>query len=438
MINELKQFDGLSCTINTTEDCNLRCKYCYEIDKKRKDIDLQKCYDFIDLILSKQMKDVINKSFTKQNASEDKSLFMQGLNLDFIGGDSLMNVDLLDKVIKYFIFKLNTTKELPAERWRNNWRLSLSSNGTLFEKKEVRDFCEKYKNVLSLGVSIDGCPTIHDMNRIFNPELTGGKEVGSMSTILKWWDWYQKTFENTAHATKSTLAKCSIPYIYESLFYMFEKMNIIYINQNFIMEDAYLTEDDYILFDEQMKKCVEYVLKHRHELYWSMIDKNQFALHKALTPEELEESRCGSGCMPCLGINGKIYPCFRWAPHTQPAHLKDKMVTGDTINGFNHPEKFTEVCEGSKKKNCTKEDKCKTCEYESACSYCIGGCYAEYGDFVRTTHICEITKLQCKWAKVYWNEYNKLEGLPMEFDERYQLDKVEKWTPKYLGTNKGF
>jgi uncharacterized protein len=38
---------------------------------------------------------------------------------------------------------------------------------------------------------------------------------------------------------------------------------------------------------------------------------------------------------------------------------------------------------------------------ESACSYCIGGCYSEFGEFRRTV----------KWARRYWDEYNRLEGL---------------------------
>ena len=33
MIENIPNFEGLNCTINTTEDCNLRCKYCYEINK---------------------------------------------------------------------------------------------------------------------------------------------------------------------------------------------------------------------------------------------------------------------------------------------------------------------------------------------------------------------------------------------------------------------
>jgi uncharacterized protein len=38
-------------------------------------------------------------------------------------------------------------------------------------------------------------------------------------------------------------------------------------------------------------------------------------------------------------------------------------------------------------------------------------CFSEFGEFRRTTYICEITKLLVKWARRYWDEYNRLEGL---------------------------
>ena len=79
------------------------------------------------------------------------------------------------------------------------------------------------------------------------------------------------------------------------------------------------------------------------------------------------------------------------------------MSVGNVDQGFIHRENFEKVREGCKRKICTKDPKCLECEYEEACSYCIGGCYAEYGDFIRTTHICEITKIQVEYARKYWH-----------------------------------
>lgn len=396
MIEQTPNFAGLNVTINTTEDCNMRCKYCYEINKTPRSIDFEKCKKFIDLLLT----DDNYLSFAVDETGS--ALWKQGFVIDFIGGDALMNVDICDKVLTYLVFKLNTTNTERAKLWRNSWRCSLSSNGTLFGNQKVRDFLTKWQKNIAIGVSIDGCPEIHDKNRIMAYRGKNGEEVGSMDIILKDWDWFKKMFPKQAVITKATCSRETIPYLYESLVFMHETLGLTQINQNFIMEDTGCTEEDYKLLREQMQKCIDYVYEHRNDLFWSMIDKNQFLC--------LEENRfkddfycmgvCGSGCMPALSIDGDIYPCFRWLPHTQ--HSKGVMCVGNVEEGFIHSENFKKVRDGAIRANCTKDPKCKDCEYEFACKYCIAGCYAEYGDFIRTTHICEITKIQVEYARKYW------------------------------------
>ena len=393
----MEHFNGLSCTINTTEDCNLRCKYCYETCKTTRKIDIDKCYKFIDLVLS-------DDNFLGLTEEEDMWIY-DGRIFDFIGGDALMNVDVLEPVMKYIVSKV-ALREKP---FKNGWRASISSNGCLFHKKEVRDFCEKYSKKLSLGISIDGCPEIHDKNRVF-PDGTG-----SMETIMKWWPWYKKYFPREAEQTKATCARDSIPFLYESLVFMHETLGMRYINQNFIMEDTGCTEDDYKELDRQLELCAKYVLDHCDDLNWSMID-HQF-LPECNTPDLsnpnddfYKKGRCGSGCMPTCAIDGKIYPCFRWLAHTQNGK-DDVMCVGNVEEGFINIDNFVKVQKGSTRDNCTRDPKCRECEFEPCCTYCIGGCYAEHGDFIRTTHICEIIKLQCKWARWYWKEYCKLKNI---------------------------
>lgn len=422
MINKRIEFKGFNVTINTTEDCNLRCKYCYETNKKKLLLSFEEIKKFIDILFADEDPigaDDITDDEIKTYYTTD--LYQKGLLMDFIGGDALTDPDLLDKTLTYVTKKLFTVDTQNARYWRDNHMFSISSNGTLFTDK-AKAFCEKWKHVLQVSVSIDGCPEIHDKNRIMTERGPNNEEIGSMQYILKDWEWYKKTFPESAYQTKSTLAKDSIPYMYESLKYLHESLGLDNINQNFIMENAHLTESDLEEFDRQMKLCVEYVLQHCDDLYWSMIDHELFAKHHLSKGFEWEKcGHCGSGAMPCLGINGNIYPCFRWAPHTQPASNPEPMVVGNINDGFNNKDAFRKVREGAYRNNCTKEEKCRNCEYESACSYCIGGCYAEYQDFIRTTHICEIAKLQCKWAKIYWNEYYKLKGQPLEFGEEFQL-----------------
>ena len=375
MIPDLPNFEGLNCTINTTEDCNLRCKYCYEVNKRPKSIDFEKCKKFIDLLTDG---DKIDKALRP-----DETVESQNLILDFIGGDSLIDPILLDKILSYFNYK-NNLREVPR-----NWRCSISSNGTLFSRPEVRAFCEKWKHNLCIGVSIDGCPEIHDANRIF-PDGSP-----SMPEILKNWDWYKRTFPVEALGTKATCSRNSIPYLYDSLKFMHETLGMKYIHQNFIMEDMHITDDDLVLLDEQLEKCCYYVLEHKDDIYWSMLGDTYVP---ELCDSDMSKSMCGSGRMIALGIDGNYYPCFRWLSHTR-GEDEPPMITGNIDEGISHPEVHLMVSEGAKRINCTKDPKCLECEFEPCCRYCIGGCYGEFREFKRTTYICEVTKIICKWAK---------------------------------------
>ena len=410
MIANLRPKDGLYLTINTTEDCNLRCKYCYETEKRSKNIPLNYAKRFLEILINEDDDPVLTKGSVGDSADAHlKYLYTKGVVLDFIGGDSLMNVKDLDEIIKYFIYLLNTSKTEIAKLWRDTWKLSISSNGTLFSSPEVRAFCEKYKKVLSLSVSIDGCPEIHDLNRVF-PDGSG-----SMKSIREWWPWYRKTFPTESIQTKATSSRDSIPYLFESIKFMHEELGIQYLNHNFIMEDMHLQPGDLELLDKEFEKCVDYVLEHRQDLYWAMIGKETFAQHRRSVGREwTHKGHCGSGAMPALGTDGNIYPCFRFLPHTQNG-VVGVMKVGDVFDGLYQKENFINVREGAYKVNCTRDPKCIECDYESACPYCIGGCYAEFGEFKRSTYVCEVIKLQCKWAKIYWNRYNELEGIEERF-----------------------
>ena len=399
MINAYREPASFSITLNTTEDCNLRCSYCYEVNKQKRALSLRDAKLFIDQVLTDN---------DPGNVLDDadpvfRNSYDNGLVVDFIGGDSLMDVDFLDNVISYTLFKLMTTDTENARKWRGKVHFSISTNGTLFSPK-VRAFCEKYKEVLLIGVSLDGCPEIHDRNRLFSDGS------GSMDRIILSWTWFQKTFPISASQTKATANRESIPYLYKSLRFLYEEMGITHINQNFIMEDMHLTVDDLRLLDEELSKCVDYVLEHRHELYWSMLGKDQFAYAHLSEGKDWEETgHCGSGAMPALSVDGNIYPCIRWLPHTQVD--KAPFIVGTAKDGFTHKENYLKVRHGAYRANCTKDEKCRSCEYESACAYCIGGCYSEFGEFRRTTYSCEVVKLLVKWSRIYWDRYNELENL---------------------------
>ncbi|GBR76935.1 radical SAM protein [Candidatus Termititenax persephonae] len=397
MIPAIKNYEGLNITFQVTEDCNLRCKYCYEVDKKPGDLPLEYARKFIDIILTDE--DPINAKGT-----DSEWILKRGLIMDFIGGDALMVPGLLDKILTYYQYRAVSL----GHKWAYRWRASISSNGTLFDNPGVRDFMMKYRDNLSVGVSVDGCPEIHDANRVWKDGS------GTMKDILKWWDWYMEWHGADSVATKATCNKDTIPYLFKSIKFLHEEMRLKHVNINFIFEDMHLTDDDLKLLDGEMERCVEYILEHRHDLHVSMFDKG-FGIGGPM--RDPDKGWCGSGSMPCLSINGKIYPCFRFSPNTMHSRDLDFSV-GDVWEGLSRKERFETVRQQTRKK--ISPPKCLECPVESACAWCIGGAFAERGEFYRQVNICEVHKLQSKWSRRYWEEYDKLEGT-RSFDEKGEV-----------------
>lgn len=398
MKNNIPSFEGLNVTFCTNFDCNLACKYCYEINKESKILSREKATAFIDKLLD-------DPDPAGVEGTESYWINQTGIILDFIGGDSFMHPDLIDYILTYFTVQAT----LKNSRWANNWRASISTNGTLFSNPEVRKLIRKWGNNMSIGISIDGCKEIHDANRIFAIPNKDGSERGTMDEIIKWRSWIKEQSEYSVIQTKSTCAKSSIPYLFKSLVYMHEVLGISYINQNFIMEDTGCTEEDYIILDREFEKCVRYVLDHRKELYWSMIEfntTNRVSNNYSAHDESLDKGLCGSGSMPTLSIDGEIYPCFRWLPHTQKdLSLSKNFLVGTAEEGFFDKSSFDRVREATKRN--ISSHYCLDCECEPGCPYCVAGCFSEFGEFKRTEFICKISKIRNKWARFYWSVIEK-------------------------------
>ena len=165
MINCPEPYRGQVFTIIVTNDCNLRCKYCYETNKcNRGTVSLESVDKFTQMLISGVF-----------------DIGLKNYEIDLLGGDSLMHPTLCGEIIDTMIKRM----VLDGLEGRNRIKFSICSNGTIFKRKDVRDFLIRYKPFLSLGVSIDGSPQLHDLNRVYKD----GR--GSMSDIIKWWPWFR-------------------------------------------------------------------------------------------------------------------------------------------------------------------------------------------------------------------------------------------------------
>ncbi len=133
--------------LHITSQCNLACKYCYNIvHKDKKDI-----FSSIETTLT-----VIDKL---QELADEKH---RKLHIEFHGGEPLLKWHIIKEVVKKDMFK--------------DVSFSTQTNGTLITKEVAEYVSEK---LIRIGISIDGPQKIHDVHRIYST----GK--GSYESVLK-------------------------------------------------------------------------------------------------------------------------------------------------------------------------------------------------------------------------------------------------------------
>ena len=135
-------------TFCVTESCNLACTYCYERHKSNRRMSFETGKSIIDHLLNGQI-------FRMESTA--------AIVLEFIGGEPLLEIELIDRLVEYFkreSFRLRSPLFY-------NYRISITTNGILFQNEKVQQFIKKNKEHLSITISIDGNQELHDRCRVF-------------------------------------------------------------------------------------------------------------------------------------------------------------------------------------------------------------------------------------------------------------------------------
>ena len=84
----------------------------------------------------------------------------EGVILEFIGGEPLLEAELIDQICDYFklrSFELN-------HPWSWNYRISICTNGVNYDSPAVQKLIEKNRGKISITITIDGVKEKHDMH----------------------------------------------------------------------------------------------------------------------------------------------------------------------------------------------------------------------------------------------------------------------------------
>lgn len=296
----------LTATIFITDKCNLACKYCYEENKQFKTNKKEYIDKFINLL------------YTDPQYKDRESII-----LDFIGGEALIEWPLMEYAMKTF---LNKGREL-NHHWVVDKRFIFfnTTNGTLFGVPEIKAFLERWP-CLKVGVSLDGCKKAHDMNRVYRD----GK--GSYDKIMETFDWWKNKYHDVM--VKGTMNHETLP--------MLADMMINQINlgmepwDNPIFEYKW-SKEDAELYYKRLCKVIDYIFHKKLYMRFKPIGRKR---PNEADSKNIENGYCGSGVhMVTLGMDGKLYPCHRFATG------KHKFSIGDVWNGFDK-KRFAELRKG--------------------------------------------------------------------------------------------
>lgn len=354
-------------TLVVTDDCNLRCKYCYITHKKsdnKMDFDTAKA--FIDrLLTTNEMK------------------YSEAIILEFIGGEPLIEVDLIDRIADYF--KLRAF-ELDND-WYWNYRISICTNGVNYSSPEVQRFINKNLNKISVTISIDGTKEKHDMQRVF-PDGSG-----SFDEISENIDLWLSQFRGS---TKVTFASDDLPLLYDSILFLWDK-GIKEVSANVVFEDVWKIGDDKIL-EEQLKRLSDHVIDNKlydKGYYCSFFDET---IGYPYNEEDMDQTYCGAGKMIALAPNGNIYPCIRYYGYSLNNH--EEWSVGDIKDGIDMEKVRPFVLSTNRLQS---DSECLNCDVATGCGFCQGFNYDEAPiptNFHRAKYICNMHK-----ARVRANNY---------------------------------
>ncbi len=343
--------------LHIAHDCNLRCPYCFAD---------QGPYGG-DLSLMDEDTGVAAIDFLFEASGNRKNL-----NIDFFGGEPLMNFDVVKELILYIGKKSEETGKVPE--------LTLTTNALLLDK-EKGDFLKKHE--ISVVLSIDGRPEVHDKMRFT------ANQKGSYDTVMK----------NIQEFIKDGYSKYIVrgTFTSENLDFVKDLQHLSdYGLKNLSIEPVVAPESaSYAIKESDIPVVLE-----SYEELTRLLEKNEefnffhfnIDIYKGpCLPKRI--SACGAGHeYLAISPKGDIYPCHQFV-----GNLDFKMGTVQT--GYKK-----DIGKTLQNANVLNKQECMSCW---ARFYCSGGCHAsnhyDRGDLMQVYRTgCELQKkrIECAIALV--------------------------------------
>lgn len=367
-------------TFQVTDACNLACSYCYQINKGIRRMSFETAKKYADLILTgeKNMKSWISPECSP------------AVIFEFIGGEPFLEIELISDIMDYIYRKMIEMNH----PWLTKFMVSICSNGILYFDSRVQKFLNRWRDVMSLSITIDGNKELHDSCRVF-PDGRPSYDIAISGAM----DWI-----NRGHymGSKITIAPGNINYVDNAIIHMIE-LGYQEINANCVYEEGWTVEHAKILYDK-MKLIGDYILDHdlEYDLYLSLFNDDLFC---PKSESDLDNWCGGTGSMIACDPDGYLYPCIRYMESSLGTDQLPMRI-GDIDHGIGCTEQCTNCIKllNSIDRRSQSTDECFYCPIANGCSWCSGYNYQVFGTpDKRATFICIMHKARALANVYYYN-----------------------------------
>lgn len=343
--------------LHIAHDCNLRCGYCFAAQgdfghgRKLMPVEIgKKAIDFL-----------IEHSQGRHN-----------LEVDFFGGEPLMNFDAVKEVVCY-------ARSL-EEKYNKNFRFTTTTNGLLLDDDNI-DFINREMN--NVVLSIDGRKEVNDRLR-YTPN---GK--GSYDVIVPKFKKLVEQRGDKEYYVRGTFTKYNLDFSndVEHLYQEgFDQISVEPVIADHKIPYALTEEDLPRIYDEYDHLAQKMIARKKagkcYNFFHFMIDLDQ----GPCAIKRLRGCGCGNEYV-AVTPEGDIYPCHQFVGF-------EDWKMGNLLDGTFDTQRKEQFARA----NVYTKEECRNCW---AKFYCSGGCNANNNEF--TGDILKPYKLSCDLEKSVWS-----------------------------------
>lgn len=333
----------MDCTLYLTNDCNMRCKYCYEGAEKSK------------IMLSRE--NMHRALELCREYAGDKEI-----DLTLLGGEPLLNRDVFLELM-----------DLVSDD--EKIKITMTTNGTIWDDEIMKRIVKKK---VDLSISIDGDEKTHLINRVsVNGSNLYDKTQKTIRSLLE---------NDIPFAVRMTVATNNVSRFCDNVDY-FYKMGIKHINAA-LNEFENWNADSLRELDEQMRRLDDWYIEHIDD--GILLDMYDGRLGELLVYRPRYFCSAGQKNHFVITADGKIYPCNYVANDSV-------WEIGDIYKGIDS-ERFNELTQ----KYYIKAKSCPECDVNYACisTRCAFKNYKLTGYLNKASlDLCNLEKLMIRHSK---------------------------------------